>query len=84
MKYRYLISYAQDSDRFRWGVIRMKYEYLIIYAHNSGFGNCSVTLEQKIDSYELILQIAKKITKDFNFSNQVVILNFILLRELAE
>ena len=83
MKYRYLISYAQDSDsRFRWGVIRMKYEYFISYAHDNGFGDCSVTLEQKIDSYKLILEIAKKITKDFNFSNQVIILNFILLREL--
>ena len=84
MKYRYLISYAQDSDRFRWGVIRMKYEYFISYAHDNSFDNCSVALEQKIDSYKLILEIAKKITKDFNFSNQVVILNFILLRELSE
>ena len=62
----------------------MKYEYLIMYAHGSGFGNCSVTLDQKIDRYKLILEIAKKITKDFNFSNEVVILNFILLRELSE
>ena len=60
----------------------MKYEYFISYAHDNGFGYSGVTLEQKIDSYKLILEIAKKITKDFNFSNQVIILNFILLREL--
>lgn len=38
----------------------MKYEYFASYAHDNGFGNSSVTLEQKIDSYELILEIAKK------------------------
>ena len=55
----------------------MKYEYLISYAHDSGFGNAYVTLEQKIDGYELLLEIAKKITKDGNFNSQVVILNFL-------
>lgn len=55
----------------------MKYEYLISYAHDSGFGNAYVTLEQKIDKRELLLEIAKEITKDNNFNNQVVILNFL-------
>ena len=55
----------------------MKYEYLISYAHDSGFGNAYVTLEQKIDKRELLLEIAKEITKDNNFNSQVVILNFL-------
>lgn len=55
----------------------MKYEYLISYAHDSGFGNAYVTLEQKIDKRELLLEIAKEITKDNNFDNQVIILNFL-------
>ncbi|MBQ7136181.1 hypothetical protein [Campylobacter sp.] len=58
----------------------MKYEYFISYAHDNGFGYSSVTLEQKIDGCELLLEIAKKITKDGNFNSQVIILNFILLR----
>ena len=41
----------------------MKYEYFISYAHDNGFGYSGVTLEQKIDGYELLLEIAKKITK---------------------
>lgn len=60
----------------------MKYEYFVSYTHDNGFGNSSVTLEQKIDSYELILEIAKKITKDGNFNSQIIILNFILLKEI--
>lgn len=59
----------------------MKYEYFVSYAHDNGFGNSSITLEQKIDGYELILEITKKITKDGNFNSQVIILNFILLKE---
>lgn len=59
----------------------MKYEYFVSYAHDNGFGNSSVTLEQKIDGYELLLEIAKKITKDGNFNSQVIILNFILLKD---
>ncbi|CUU67747.1 Uncharacterised protein [Campylobacter hyointestinalis subsp. hyointestinalis] len=59
----------------------MKYEYFVSYAHDNGFGNSSITLEQKIDGYELLLEIAKKITKDGDFNSQVIILNFILLKE---
>lgn len=59
----------------------MKYEYFVSYAHDSGFGNSSITLEQKIDGYELLLEIAKKITKDGDFNSQVIVLNFILLKE---
>lgn len=59
----------------------MKYEYFVSYAHDNGFGNSNVTLEQKIDGYELLLEIAKKITKDGNFNSQVIILNFILLKD---
>ena len=59
----------------------MRYEYFVSYAHDNGFGNCHVILEQKIDECELLLEIAKKITKDANFNSQVVILNFILLKE---
>lgn len=59
----------------------MKYEYFVSYAHDNGFGNSSVTLEKKIDGYELLLEIAKKITKDGNFNSQVIILNFILLKD---
>lgn len=58
----------------------MKYEYFVSYAHDNGFGNSSLTLEQKIDSYELILEIAKKITKDSNFNSQVIILNFLQIK----
>ena len=60
----------------------MKYEYFISYTHDGGFGNSSVTLEQKIDGCELLLEIAKKITKDCNFNSQIIILNFILLKEI--
>lgn len=60
----------------------MKYEYFISYTHDNGFGNSSVILEQKIDGYELLLEIAKKITKDSNFNSQIIILNFILLKEI--
>ena len=59
----------------------MKYEYFVSYAHDNGFGNTSITLEQKIDGYELLLEIAKEITKDGNFNSQVIILNFILLKD---
>lgn len=59
----------------------MKYEYFISYAHDSGFGNSSVLLEQKIDSFELLLKIAKEITKNGDFSSQVIILNYILLKD---
>lgn len=59
----------------------MKYEYFISYAHEMGFGCSSITLEQKIDKFDLLLEIAKKITKRNNFINQVIILNFILLKE---
>ncbi|RAZ59598.1 hypothetical protein [Campylobacter hyointestinalis] len=59
----------------------MKYEYFVSYAHDNGFGNSSITLEQKIDGYELLLEIAKKITKDGDFNSQVIILNFILLKD---
>ena len=41
----------------------MKYEYFISYTHDGGFGNSSVTLEQKIDGYKLLLEIAKKDNK---------------------
>ena len=41
----------------------MKYEYFISYAHDSGFGNAYVTLEQKIDKRELLLEIAKNYKK---------------------
>ena len=58
----------------------MKYEHLISYAHDSGFGNAYVTLEQKIDKRELLLEIAEEITKDNNFDSQIIILNFILLK----
>ena len=58
----------------------MKYEYLISYAHDSGFGNAYVVLAQKIDKGELLLEIANEITKDNNFNNQVIILNFIRLK----
>ena len=58
----------------------MKYEYLISYAHDNGFGNAYVTLEQKIDKRELLLEIAEEITKDNNFDSQIIILNFILLK----
>ena len=58
----------------------MRYEYFISYAHDNGFGNSHITLEQKIDGCELLLEIAKKITKDANFNSQVIILNFILLK----
>ncbi|MEE3744591.1 hypothetical protein [Campylobacter porcelli] len=59
----------------------MKYEYFISYAHDKGFGSSMVTLEQKIDGYELLLEISKKITKNINSNSQVIILNFILLKE---
>ncbi|PPB58727.1 hypothetical protein CDQ71_00060 [Campylobacter hyointestinalis subsp. hyointestinalis] len=59
----------------------MKYEYFVSYALDNGFGCSSVILEQKIDRYELLLEIAKKITKDGNFNSQVIVLNFILLKE---
>ena len=62
----------------------MKYEYFVSYAHDSGFGSAYVTLEQKIDKRDILLEIVNKITQDANFSNQVVILNFILLGEIAE
>lgn len=62
----------------------MKYEYFVSYAHNSGFGSAYVTLEQKIDKRDILLEIVNKITQDANFSNQIVILNFILLGEIAE
>ena len=55
----------------------MKYEYLIAYAYDSGFGSAYVTLEQKIDRHELLLEIAEEIAQDNNFNNQVVILNFL-------
>ena len=55
----------------------MKYEYFVSYAHDSGFGSAFITLEQKIDKRELLLEIAKEITKDNNFNSQVVILNFL-------
>ena len=55
----------------------MKYEYFISYAHDSGFGSANVTLDQKIDKGEILLEIAKEITKDNNFNSQVVILNFL-------
>lgn len=62
----------------------MKYEYFVSYAHDSGFGSAYVALEQKIDKRDMLLEIANKITQDANFSNQVVILNFILLGEIVE
>ena len=58
----------------------MKYEYFIAYAHDSGFGNAYVTLEQKIDKRELLSEIAEEITKNNNFNNQVVILNFLQIK----
>lgn len=58
-----------------------KYEYLIAYAHDSGFGNAYVTLEEKINKKEMLLEIAKKITQDFDFESEIIILNFILLGE---
>lgn len=61
-----------------------KYEYLISYAYESGFGNAYTTLEQKIEKKEQILEIGEIITKDCGFSSQIVILNFILLREIGE
>ncbi|WP_180383819.1 hypothetical protein [Campylobacter vicugnae] len=45
----------------------MKYEYFISYAHDNGFGYSSVTLEQKIDGCELLLEIAKKDNKRRQF-----------------
>ena len=60
----------------------MKYEYFISYTHDGGFGNSSVTLEQKIDGCELLIKNKKKITKDCNFNSQIIILNFILLKEI--
>ena len=59
-----------------------KYEYLISYAHDRGFGNAYITLEQKIEKKEQLLEIAEQITKDCDFSSQVVILNLILLCEV--
>lgn len=59
----------------------MKYEYFVSYAHDNGFGNSSITLEQKIDGYELLSEITEKITKNGNFNSQVIILNFILLKD---
>lgn len=61
-----------------------KYEYFISYSYDRGFGSASVTLEQKIDNFELLTKIAKMITKDSNFKSEVVILNFMLLREIGE
>lgn len=61
-----------------------KYEYLISYAYESGFGNAYITLEQKINKKEMLLELAEKITKDCDFKTQIVVLNFILLREIGE
>ena len=58
----------------------MKYEYFISYAHDRGFGSAHVTLDQKIDKGEILFEIAKEITQDNNFNNQVIILNFIRLK----
>lgn len=56
-----------------------KYEYLISYSYDRGFGNAYITLEQKINSRAQLLKIAQMITKDGDFKDEIIILNFILL-----
>ena len=60
------------------------YKYFISYSYKSnlgaGFGYCSVNTNKKIESFELLEDIAKEL-KEESKCNEVIILNYKLLRK---
>ena len=55
------------------------YKYFVSYSHERGFGNMSLTLEEKIKSHEDITLITEYIKQEGR--KQVIILNFVQFEE---
>lgn len=66
----------------------MKYKYFVSYFNTInngfGFGNCEVTLEEKIDCFDDIECIEKELLKDNKESKKITIINYQLIKTIKK
>lgn len=60
----------------------MKYEYFISYSHNRGFGSRVIAIDEEIVSAKSFVRINNWLKSENLQLNDIVILNFIKLRNI--
>lgn len=60
-----------------------KYRYFVAYSHHQGFGDAEIITTYKLDCHENLQKVREEL-QTHNKMKQIVILNFVLLREESE